>query len=68
MGGAVTPLPQYAFMAWCSVRGSRGTTLPLPLTRLQWHCLKYEFQNGSSVHMKMEKKTRTKKDDQDESI
>jgi uncharacterized membrane protein len=28
MGGAVTPLPQYAFMASCSVRGSTGTTLP----------------------------------------
>jgi hypothetical protein len=26
MGGAVPPLPQYAFMAWCSVRGSTGTT------------------------------------------
>jgi hypothetical protein len=25
MGGAVPPLPQYAFMAWCSVRGSTGT-------------------------------------------
>jgi hypothetical protein len=22
MGGAVPPLPQYTFMAWCSVRGS----------------------------------------------
>jgi len=24
MGGAVPPLPQCAFMAWCSVRGSTG--------------------------------------------
>jgi len=24
MGGAVPPLSQYAFMAWCSVRGSTG--------------------------------------------
>jgi hypothetical protein len=31
MGGVVPPLPQYAFMAWCSGRRSRGTTLPLPL-------------------------------------
>jgi hypothetical protein len=31
MGGAIPPFPQYAFMAWCSVRGSTGTTLPLPL-------------------------------------
>jgi hypothetical protein len=31
MGGALPPLPQYAFMAWCSVRESTGTTLPLAL-------------------------------------
>jgi hypothetical protein len=31
MGGAVPPLPQYAFMAWCSVRGSTETTLPFYL-------------------------------------
>jgi hypothetical protein len=24
MGEAVPPLPQYAFMAWCSVRGAQG--------------------------------------------
>jgi len=32
--GAVPPLPQYAFMAWSSVRGSTGTTLPLGLNYL----------------------------------
>jgi hypothetical protein len=26
MGGAVPPLPRYAFMAWCSFRGSTGAT------------------------------------------
>jgi len=31
MGVAVPPLPQYAFMAWFSVRGSTGTTLPFTL-------------------------------------
>jgi hypothetical protein len=30
MRGAIPPLPQYASMAWCSVK-STGTTLPLPL-------------------------------------
>jgi hypothetical protein len=30
MGGTEPPLPQYPFMAWCSVRGSIGATLPLP--------------------------------------
>jgi hypothetical protein len=29
MGGAVPPLPQKAFMTWCLVSGSTGTTLPL---------------------------------------
>jgi hypothetical protein len=27
----LSPLPQYALMAWCLVRGSTGTTLPLLL-------------------------------------
>jgi hypothetical protein len=31
MGGAVPPLPQHAFMASCSVRGSTGATLPFTL-------------------------------------
>jgi hypothetical protein len=31
MEGAVSPFPQYAFMAWCSVKKCTGTTLPLPL-------------------------------------
>jgi hypothetical protein len=32
MNGAIPTLPQYAFIAWCSVRKkSRGATLPLPL-------------------------------------
>jgi hypothetical protein len=30
MSGAIPPLTQYAFIAWCSVK-STGTTLPLPL-------------------------------------
>jgi hypothetical protein len=27
MNGAIQPLPQYAFMAWCSVKISTETTL-----------------------------------------
>jgi hypothetical protein len=30
MCGAIPPLPQYASMAWCSVKKSTETTLPLP--------------------------------------
>jgi hypothetical protein len=30
MSGVIPPLPQYAFMAWCSVKNT-GTTLYLPL-------------------------------------
>jgi hypothetical protein len=29
MSGTIPPLPQYAFMAWCSFKKSTGTTLPL---------------------------------------
>jgi len=29
MGGAVPPLPQYAFMAWCSVGGAQRLYLYL---------------------------------------
>jgi hypothetical protein len=32
MSGAIHPLPQYVFVAWCSVK-STGATLPLPLNR-----------------------------------
>jgi hypothetical protein len=32
MSGAIHPLPQYPFMAWCSVK-STGTALPLPLSQ-----------------------------------
>jgi hypothetical protein len=31
MRGAKPSLPQYAFMAWCSVKRSTGTTLTLSL-------------------------------------
>jgi hypothetical protein len=35
MSGAIPPLPQYAFMAWCSVTKNTGTSLPLPLVKLR---------------------------------
>jgi hypothetical protein len=39
MSGGIPPLPQYAFMEWCSVKRSTGTTLPLPLECLmEWNC------------------------------
>jgi hypothetical protein len=34
MSGAIPPLPQYAFTAWCFVKSS-GTALPLPFTTLR---------------------------------
>jgi len=35
MRGDIPPLPQYAFMAWCSVkRKGTGTALPLPYSSL----------------------------------
>jgi hypothetical protein len=38
MGGTVPPFPQYAFMAWCSVRGSTGGQLYLYVCNLQRKC------------------------------
>jgi hypothetical protein len=32
MSGGIPPLPQYAFMAWCSVKRSTGTTLASTFT------------------------------------
>jgi hypothetical protein len=36
MHGGIHSLPQYTFMAWCSVKKSTGTTLPLPFTIKVW--------------------------------
>jgi hypothetical protein len=59
MCGAVPPLPQYAFMAWCSVRGSTGTTLTLPFIACRLHattqwdrrlCCSYRRMNRLPIH------------------
>jgi len=50
MRGAIFPLPQYAFMTWCSVKKSTGTTLLLPL-RTKFgrfgHCLHHERESSN---------------------
>jgi hypothetical protein len=46
MRGAIPPLPQYASMAWCSVKKkSAGTNLRLPFVALH-----HRVQNGSGAH------------------
>jgi hypothetical protein len=35
MSGAIPPLSQYAIMAWCSVKKSAGTTLPVSGNNLE---------------------------------
>jgi hypothetical protein len=40
MCGAIYPLPQYAFVAWCSVK-SKWTTLPLPLSYCSSEIIEY---------------------------
>jgi len=38
VSGAIPSLPKYAFMAWCSVKGTRTTFYFLPLEELPiWH-------------------------------
>jgi len=38
MRRAIPPLPQYAFMAWCSVKAQRQVYLYLPYVFMGW-CL-----------------------------
>jgi hypothetical protein len=42
MSGAIPPLPQYALMAWCSVK-STGTALSLPFT-IEMHFYSVQYQ------------------------
>jgi hypothetical protein len=37
MRRAMPPLPQYAFMVWCSVKKGTGTSLTLPFTVYTFH-------------------------------
>jgi hypothetical protein len=52
MSGAIPPLPQYTFMAWCSVKGTGATnytftfTLPLYVVTIQQR----EFTVHYSAH------------------
>jgi hypothetical protein len=54
MSGATPPLPQYAFMAWCSVKHRDNFTLPFPYPRqLQ---SPYSKWNGFERQMYVEKR------------
>jgi hypothetical protein len=54
MNGAIPPLPQYAFMAWCSVKKTQGHLYNSSLIRvvlvgisillLTWNLPRFEFQ------------------------
>jgi hypothetical protein len=47
MRGAIPPLPQYAFMVWCSVKKITGTTLALPIPyRIAYRKKKLWLQDG----------------------
>jgi hypothetical protein len=45
MSGVITPLPQYAFKAWCLVKKGTGTTLPLALPVINLHFILNRFMN-----------------------
>jgi hypothetical protein len=55
MGGVVPPLPQCAVMAWCSVRGRRGTSLTRSLfANCSWSDLGYrvvEWDTKASLEL-----------------
>jgi hypothetical protein len=51
MSGAIPPLPQYAFMAWCSVKAQGQLylyLLPLASRRVGFHFI-VEFKHISSL-------------------
>jgi hypothetical protein len=39
MRGAIPPLPQYAFMAWCSIKKAQGQLYLLPFYRYNGYYL-----------------------------
>jgi hypothetical protein len=48
MSGAIHPLPQYAFMAWCLVK-STGTTLPFTFYHKNWTLYVFRIR-GQGMH------------------
>jgi hypothetical protein len=50
MSGAILPLPQSAFMAWCLVKKSTGTTLPLPYIHTYTYIHTYIHTYYTPIH------------------
>jgi hypothetical protein len=48
MRGTLSPLPQYAFIAWCSVKAT-GTTLPFTYTGVR---VRHEWFCGNTFHQR----------------
>jgi hypothetical protein len=59
MRGAIPSLPQYVFMAWCSVKNSTGTNLPLLLLLL----LLYKILVGKLERMRPLRRPRRRWED-----
>jgi hypothetical protein len=54
MRGSIPPLPQYAFMEWCLLKKSTGTTLPFTLNIAYPCAAPFESQypgSMKSVHL-----------------
>jgi hypothetical protein len=56
MRGAISPLLQYAFMAWCSIKKSTGTTLPFTFMYTSIYFLIFEITVLSLYHVREIKK------------
>jgi len=48
MGGVIPPPPQYAFMAWCSVKAQGQLPLPADMCTMTY----YNTQYNSSINFK----------------
>jgi hypothetical protein len=55
MSGAIPPIPQYAFMAWCLVKHRDNFTFTLPFACIQRSEPKYAFNPNEARHFLQEK-------------
>jgi hypothetical protein len=54
MRGAIPPIPQYAFMAWCSVKKTTGITLPLLYTVAEDTCSECAVQFIPTLYSRLQ--------------
>jgi hypothetical protein len=49
MRGAIPPLSQYVFIAWCLVKHRDNVALPLPVKQCKEHYVKWSERNTTKI-------------------